>query len=241
MRAASQIVNRARGGITPAAAAPGRNRRPRGFSARAGFSLIEVLLALALLTSLMVALNLFVFSMGEIWGQNRQRRLFDQHVRAVTRYVEDLLRRGAMSAGPASAGLQTTEVRSDRGTMPLLTFELAAGDRVLPWPEQPLPDVRCSLAADDGRGLLIYWQSRWELGFDREPPRAVVVSPLVTSIGYDYYNREFQAWQNHETPVRGASGKYEVPTRLRLHFAYGGLSADAVVNVPVNAPLAQAF
>jgi hypothetical protein len=199
-----------------------------------------VLLALALLTGLLVALNFFIFSMGEIWGQNRQRRLFDQHVRAVTRYVEDLLRRGAMSAGPASPGLHTAEVRSERGTVPLLTFELPAGDRVLPWPGEPLPDVRCSLAADEGRGLLVYWQSRWELGFDRDPPRAVVVSPLVKSIGYDYYNPEFQAWQNHEVPTRDATGKYEVPTRLRLHFAYGTFAADAVVNVPATAA-ASAF
>jgi prepilin-type N-terminal cleavage/methylation domain-containing protein len=208
----------------------------RGIRRAGGFSLIEVLLALALLASLLVALNFFIFSMGEIWGQNRERRLFDQHVRAVTRYVEDLLRRGAMSAGPASPGLQTTEILSEHGTVPLLTFELPAGDRVLPWPGDPLPDVRCSLAADAGRGLLVYWQSRWEIGFDREPPRAVVVSPLVTSIGYDYYNREFQAWQNHETPVRDPTGKYEVPTRLRLHFAHGAYAADAVVNVPSTAP-----
>src|SRR5690606_9316130 len=101
-------------------------------------------------------------------------------------------------------GLYTAEVRAETGIAPLVTFELPAGDRLLPWPENPLPDVRCSLDAGPGRGLVLYWQSRWEVGFDRDPPRAVVVSPLVTAIAYDYYNPDFQAWQNHETPVRDA-------------------------------------
>ena len=57
-----------------------------------GFTLLEMLLALALVGMLMVGLNTFVFSMSEIWGRNREPRLFDQHVRAVTRYLESELR-----------------------------------------------------------------------------------------------------------------------------------------------------
>ena len=61
-----------------------------------GFTLIETLLAAALLGALLLALNFFVFSMAEIWGRGAERRLFEQHVRAVTREVEDMIRRGAL-------------------------------------------------------------------------------------------------------------------------------------------------
>ena len=42
------------------------------------FTLLEVLLSLALVGLLLIALNTFVFSMGELWGRNSDRRLFDQ-------------------------------------------------------------------------------------------------------------------------------------------------------------------
>ena len=75
-----------------------RTRRPRGFS------LLEILVAVALLGMLLLALNVFIFSMGEIWGRNSEQRLFDQHVRAVTRHVENLLRSATLS--PAAQLLQ---------------------------------------------------------------------------------------------------------------------------------------
>ena len=40
----------------------------------------------------LVAMNTFVFSMGELWGHNSNRRLFDQHVNAVTRFLQEEVR-----------------------------------------------------------------------------------------------------------------------------------------------------
>src|SRR4051812_3329908 len=62
----------------------------------AAFTLIEILLALALVALLLVGLNTFIFSMGELWGQRADVRLFDQHVRAVTRFLEHELRAAAL-------------------------------------------------------------------------------------------------------------------------------------------------
>ncbi|MBI3878047.1 MAG: prepilin-type N-terminal cleavage/methylation domain-containing protein, partial [Verrucomicrobia bacterium] len=62
-----------------------------------GFSLVEILLAVALLGALLLSLNVFIFSMSEIWGQNADKRLFEQHVRAVTRHVDRLVRGAAIS------------------------------------------------------------------------------------------------------------------------------------------------
>ena len=51
---------------------------------------------------LMTALLTFVFSMGAIWGRGGEKRLFEQHVNAVTRHVESLLRRAAWPRGGPS-------------------------------------------------------------------------------------------------------------------------------------------
>lgn len=39
---------------------------------RRGFTLLEALISLALLSVLMVTLNSFLFSMGELWGEGRE-------------------------------------------------------------------------------------------------------------------------------------------------------------------------
>ena len=82
-------------------------RRPRrGWSQNAAraprlqqdqaFTLLEILLALALTALVLVSLNVFVFSMGELWGRNSDVRLFDRHVRAVTRFLDHELRTAAL-------------------------------------------------------------------------------------------------------------------------------------------------
>jgi len=86
----------------------------------------------------------------------------------------------------------------DGPTATLLTFELPAGSRVLPWPEVPLHDVVCALGVHQDQGLVLYWHSRLEEHFADEPPRATVLSPLVTALSYDYYNTRFNSWQNFQ-------------------------------------------
>ena len=206
------------------------------------FTLIELLLSLALVGMLLVAMNQFIFSMGELWGRGADVRLFDRHVRAVTRFVEQALHSTVL---PAAKGRQTLAVLDTRlpdgPTLPLLTFELPEGSHVLPWPEAPLPDVVCALGMRPDQGLVLYWHSRLELHFADEPPRATALSPLVTALSYDYYNASFNSWQNSPLPQRDNSGKWQVPTRLRLRFIYGKLTRETVVPLPATSQALPLF
>jgi prepilin-type N-terminal cleavage/methylation domain len=210
---------------------PGRFRFRRP-AARA-FTLLEVLLALALLGSLLVALNIFIFTMAEVWGKGRDERLFAQHARAVAVHVEELLRQAAL--GPAGEGLEVKEVKLETGgEAPQLAFTLAEGSRLIAWPEGPLPDVEMSLGvAEREGGLRLHWQSRLEIDRDREAPRSVVVTPFVVSMGWDYYDEDFRRWETLEEPKREIDGTYPLPRRIRLRFQHGRLSLERVIRVPV--------
>ena len=63
---------------------------------RAGFTMLEILIAVSLVGLLLVALNTFIFSMGELWGKNSDVRLFEQHVRNVTRFMQEEMARAAL-------------------------------------------------------------------------------------------------------------------------------------------------
>lgn len=198
---------------------------------RRGFTLLEVLLALALLGSLLVALNVFVFSMADAWGRGRDERLFAQHARAVANHVENLLDAAANETGDDAPAVR--EVRQEGGgEAPRLVFTLPEGSRLLNWPDKPLPDVELSLAVGSRGGLELGWQSRLEVNRDQETPRSTVLSPFVTSLGWEYYDADFKRWELADEPKREPSGAYVLPQRLRIRFAHGKLSQERTIIIP---------
>ena len=203
--------------------------------ASSAFTLLEILLALALTALVLVSLNVFVFSMGELWGRNADVRLFDRHVRAVTRFLEAELRTAALppAAAAGATPLAPQEITPLSGTTAnLLTFELPAGSRLLVWPDHPLPEVVCSLQVRPRDGLVLLWHSRLEQKFADDPPRETVVTPLVTALAYDYYDADFRTWKTESALRKDTSGRLETPQRLRLSFAYGKLKRESVITLP---------
>jgi len=218
--------------------APRANRFPqsaiRNPQSPIGFTLLELLLSLALVGMLLVAMNQFIFSMGELWGRGTDVRLFERHVRAVTRFVERTLDSTVLPSAQGLQSLSVQEIRTpDGATDDLLTFELAKGSHVLVWGDEPLPDVVCSLGLRPGQGLILYWHSQFETHFADEPARATVLSPLVTAISYDYYNAGFDSWQNYPTLQRDSGGRWQLPTRLRLKFTYDRMTRETIITLPV--------
>jgi len=204
-------------------------------SGRAGaFTLLEILLSLALVAMLLVAMNTFVFSMGELWGKNTDVRLFEQHVRAVTRALERELRAATLppSARANATPVAAQEVRPSGGaSATLLTFDLPAGTRLLSWPGPPLPEVVCSLQVREKDGLVLLWHSRLETRFDTDPPRETILTPFVTALAYDYYDPALTRWTTETTLKLDNSGKPTNPQRLRLKFTHGKLTRETVVAI----------
>ena len=203
--------------------------------ANRGFTLLETLLATALLGALLLALNFFVFSMAEIWGQGSERRLFEQHVRAVTREVEEMIRRAALPPQANDNVLFTREIKLSTGQRETpLSFELPDGSPRLPWTGVPLPDVVCSLVVQPDQGLVLYWQSRLEEKFDEGAPRSWVMTPFVQTLTFDYQDPDAGTWRNYPTLQRDSAGRWRIPNRLRLGFGHGNLKADTVVTLPMS-------
>ncbi len=212
-----------------------RDRFPAGPAS--GFTLIELLLALALLAMLVAALFSFVFSMGEIWGRGGDKRLFEQHVNAVTRHVESLLQRAAWPrSGTGSAEpFAVDEVRTTVGARAdLLGFELLDGDRLMEWPENPLPEVRCHLAQEGNRGLVLYWQSLLEEDVAQKPPRSALISPLVTKLAYAYYDAAGRSWRIEPGLRKNNAGEWLLPDRLVLAFKHGTFEASRELTLPAG-------
>lgn len=219
---------------------------------RSGFTLLEILVAVVIGGSLLIAAVFFAFSMGELWGNGSEVRLFDQHVRGVTRFMQEILRQaeappvvdavGNVQAAEGAAGaaanagqpvpvtqqaapVQWQEPRGAGGSDELLTFQLAESPGIFTWPEAPLPFVVAAIRVDPRRGLFLLWKSRLEIDFADDAPRELRVSPFVTGISYLYYDptEENPEWEETDRPRSASGQELEVPARLRLHFEYQGL------------------
>jgi prepilin-type N-terminal cleavage/methylation domain-containing protein len=205
--------------------------------ARCGFTLVELLLAISIMAMLVVALFTFVFSMGEIWGHGGEKRLFEQHVNAVTRHLEAMFRRATLPIG-STANAESFTVREIRtasaGTGNFLGFDLADGDRMLVWNGPPLPEVQCSLGLEANRGLMLYWQSRLEINHATEPPRAVLVSPFVTGVEYFYRDDDTGSWRGETTLQKTSEGHWLVPDSIKLTFDHAGTTAERTLMLPVR-------
>ena len=204
-----------------------------------GFTLVEVLVSLTLLAILLTALNMLVFSMAEVWGKGQQERVFAEHTRAVTRHVDDMLHlaQQTSTASGGGAALQPVKLQlpAGGGEAVLLTFTLPNGDRLIPWNGEPLPDVVCSLAATPENGLVLYWQSRLDLQYGKEPPQALVLSRFGESIGYDYYDELMKSWKTTEDIQKDSSNNPQTPGRIRLRFVRDKQKIETVLTLPIVA------
>ena len=216
---------------------PGARLSLRG-RLRRGFTLLEILVAMAIVALVLVSMNTFVFSMGELWGQNSDLRLFELHVRNVSRFLERELSTAALPpyASTTEQGIAVKEIRAQNGmTDQYLTFELPEGSRLCTWPERPLPDVVCALAVREREGLFLLWHSRLEKKFAEDPPRETLITPLVTEMSYDYYEADFKNWKSERALRKNAANEIVVPQRIRLKFSYDGRVLETVIGLPVAA------
>lgn len=214
---------------------PPKVRTPAARTKRRAFTLIEVLIAITLAGLVFVGLNFFIFSMGEIWGRGSDKRLFDQHVRAVTRFLEHEFRSAALPpAGKTTATTFTPQEIKPSGSMTetLLTYEVLESNRLFTWPDRPLPEIVCSLQVRNGKGLYLLWHSRLESRFDEDSPRDVLVSPFVSALSYDYYDTDLKRWTRETTFKKDSSGAWQSPQRMLVQFKYKGMVREMLITLP---------
>jgi prepilin-type N-terminal cleavage/methylation domain-containing protein len=200
-----------------------------------GFTLIEIVLSVALVGLVLVGLNTFIFSMSELWGKNTDVRLFDQHVRAVTRFLQSEMEHATLppAAAPNATPVGVTPITPSGAPQEnLVTYMELTGNRTLTWPGSPLPEVYCSLQVRREKGLYMLWHSDLENHYNDDPPRETLVSPFVTALAYDYFDTDFNKWTTEAAIRTDSSNNPVAPQRLRVTFTYEKLTREALVIVP---------
>lgn len=206
-----------------------------GSERQAGFTLLEVLLAILLASGIMTSVLLLTVGLGDIWRGTTPVRNLEVH----SRQVVDFLKRGFKRALPVESDgiayvfLDHTSGQFNPGGTPLLTWEVRETDGIIPWQAQPLPYVIYQLELIEDVGLVLYWQSRLEVDFEEMVPRQMLVSAFVTGIEYHYYDPELEAWEIQTEPRTNTERLYEIPRRIKVTFESEGENPlSYMINLP---------
>lgn len=127
---------------------------------------------------------------------------------------------------------------------PLLHFKLTDVPPILVGVENaPLRGIDAFLyfRADEGMSLL--WHSLLQAqAEDINDLRRTLLSPLVTTIQYIYWDDTFEKWELADQPRQGDSGDhYILPRCIKLTFAYAGELQERIVTIPVRSNSALIF
>lgn len=193
---------------------------------RRAFTLVETLLAFALLAGLLAAAVTMLFQVVSLWATQSDDAMLDQHVDGVDRFVRRLL----AESGVRHIVLPTPEqVERERAVLALTD---ADGD--LPW-IAPLATaggrLECRLAADAERRLWLCWNTAGELASGAVESHRTLLSEWVTFAGLyrlDKYGREWTLVVPGETMPHGAGAMYA----LRLEFEHRGRRRALTMPLP---------
>jgi prepilin-type N-terminal cleavage/methylation domain-containing protein len=270
---------------------PTRRPSPRGLvrRAQAGFTLVEIILAIALSTLVLLASAVFVFAAFNLLTQTQNDPGIEHHKLGVVGYLEYAFSQAPPSTGnttgnttntsggagfpTASTGgntngnttgnstagspalsfgsgalggigtgssNQTTQVSwgSPPGMIsidnPYLSFRVDDDDPLLVWDSGPRPPATAWLYFKEGEGLSIIWQTDQQKLIDPSAMQRTLLSPLVTKMGFEYYDPSTMQWSEADTPPTDANGNQLLPTFIRLTFKINGKEEVMTVNLPTS-------
>ncbi|MDG1132330.1 MAG: prepilin-type N-terminal cleavage/methylation domain-containing protein, partial [Opitutales bacterium] len=205
------------------------------------FSLIEVLLALAVGGIVLMAASSLLVTISQAWANRPATRdAFDAHVNGVAHFLTAMLEE-ATNPKDGSKGNEVVELDrpvgfSDRED-PLIKFYLREAPPLFYWPHGLANRVHAYFQFDEGEGFYLLWYSELqeleksesgELNLEDEDELfRTRISPYLDEVYYCYYGNEDDSeddqpeWQIESSLEENVkSGKFRSPDFIKIVFSW---------------------
>ena len=198
-----------------------------------GFSLLEVLLSLAVGGMLLTGATAYTISISDIWINQDDGRFFQQHVDGVESFLNNALAHSETMEEEEGPIVWSRPPGFSEFDDPLLAFQLKEAPAILSYGETPLPAVTCYLYLKEPEGLSLLWYPKLKRTEGGEDIYNTELSPFVKSAEYCYYDKEDDQWELSGFPKEDADGLLILPDFIKLRFEHEG---EDPRKVPVYLP-----
>jgi prepilin-type N-terminal cleavage/methylation domain-containing protein len=208
-------------------------------AARAGFTLIEVTIGIAIGGFILFGMASAVFLVDGLYRDAIEEPFYEEHIHSIDTFLTYAFSEAGLppagedgenadpepgaesSGGDAGGGVVLRELPgSGFGEEPMISFQLP-GDlpmlRPLDEDAPVLGRVTAYLVFDDDAGLLLYWHGEPEEEGEEPDVYQLALSPHVALLEYAYYDPEFEEWEIEQT-LREEDDEYLLPDYLRINF-----------------------
>lgn len=182
----------------------------------AGFSFLEVLVAVALSAMLLVAGTNLVVSFLQIWGQVETEPRFTEHVEGVQRFLQYCFDHSENLSGDPSMPLVWKN--PPQASHPALHFRLSEANPLFVSNVRPQPPVDAYLRFHEDEGLSVLWHHEPSFTDNKLEIRRTPLSTWVEKVEYGSYKADEDQWE-FKVATDGDRELYQhLPELVRLTF-----------------------
>ena len=197
------------------------------------FTLIEMLIAIALFAALLVAATAVLIQVSEAWASQADDPIVDRHAEGLERF----LRRVVGEGGATAIKAPTDDQISQEGA-----FLVVTPPADLPWTDVQAQGGgtitgRLAMPPNDP-GLWLYWSTSREISLNLSDPHRIRLSPWVVNAQVYIYDSANTKWVpvDASNPVDnvGGVGTATASRVLRLEIVRSGQARTLEIPLPKN-------
>ena len=222
-----------------------------------GFSLVEVLLALAVGGLVLMSASSLLVTISQSWANRPATRdAFDAHVNGIAHFLTAVLEEATL-AKEGSGGADMVELLRPVGFSetkdPLIKFYLREAPPLFFWPHGLASRVHVYFQFEEGEGFYFLWYSdlqeleksdNGEHQLENEDQLfRTQISPYFEEVYYCYYGEEGETadeektWQiESELEENIESGKFRVPDFIKIVFRGDEEDLERTITLSVRKP-----
>ena len=224
---------------------------------QAGFSLVEVLLALAVGGLVLMSASALLVTISQSWANRPATRdAFDAHVNGIAHFMTAVLEEATLAKGGAD-GADVVELSRPVGFSetddPLIKFYLREAPPLFYWPHGPASRVHVYFQFEEGEGLYFLWYSdlqeleKSDSGDlqleDEEQLFRTQISPYFHEVYYCYYGEEGdtpddeKSWHiEPELEENIDNGEFRIPDFVKIVFRWREQELERIITLAVKKP-----
>jgi prepilin-type N-terminal cleavage/methylation domain-containing protein len=224
---------------------------------QAGFSLVEVLLALAVGGLVLMAASALLVTISQSWANRPATRdAFDAHVNGIAHFLTAVLEEATIvNEGSRSSEIMelSRPVGFSETDDPLIKFYLREAPPFFYWPYGLASRVHVYFQFEEGEGLYFLWYSdlqeleksdSGELQLeDEEQLFRTQISPYFDEVYYCYYGKEDdteddeKSWHiEPELEENIDSGEFRIPDFVKIVFRWREEGLERIITLAVKKP-----